>query len=38
VNTKGGGVIVGTLDQGDIRISLPGTRMMTFEKVPPPPH
>ncbi len=38
VNTKGGGVIVGTLDKGTIRISLAGTGIIVFEKVRRPAH
>lgn len=33
VNTKGGGVIIGTMEKGAIQISLPGTQIMTFKKV-----
>ena len=38
VNTKGGGVIVGTMEKDTIHISLPGTKSMAFKKVPPPHH
>ncbi len=33
VNTKGGGVIVGAIDQETIHISLPGTKMLAFKKI-----
>jgi hypothetical protein len=33
VNTKGGGVVVGTIEKDTIQISLPGTKMMYFKKV-----
>ena len=33
VNTKGGGVIVGTIANDTIQITLPGTKMMSFKKV-----
>lgn len=38
VNTKGGGVIVGTLEKGTIQISLPGTGIITFKQVQRPKH
>ncbi len=38
VNTKGGGVIVGTMEKDTFHISLPGTKSMAFKKVPPPHH
>lgn len=38
VNTKGGGVIIGTMEKDTIHISLPGTKSMAFKKVPPPHH
>jgi hypothetical protein len=34
VNTKGGGVIVGKIDKNTIQITLPGSKTMTFKKVP----
>ncbi len=33
VNTKGGGVIIGTIEKDIIHISLPGSKMMSFKKV-----
>jgi len=32
VNTKGGGVIVGTMDHDTIHLTLPGTKMMSFKR------
>ena len=32
VNTKGGGVIVGAIEKDTVRISLPGSKMMSFKK------
>jgi hypothetical protein len=34
VNTKGGGVIVGKIDKDTIQITLPGSKIMSFKKVP----
>lgn len=34
VNTKGGGVIVGAIEKDAIQITLPGTKTMSFKKVP----
>jgi len=33
INTKGGGVIVGSLEKDTIRLTLPGTEEMTFRKI-----
>jgi len=33
VNTKGGGVIVGTIEKDAIQITLPGTKTMSFMKI-----
>jgi hypothetical protein len=33
VNTKGGGVIVGSLENNVISLSLPGSKTMTFRRV-----
>ena len=33
VNTKAGGVIVGTIQKDAIQITLPGTKTMSFKKV-----
>jgi len=33
VNTKGGGVIVGTIDKDVIHMTLPGTGGLSFKKV-----
>jgi hypothetical protein len=33
INTKGGGVIVGSLEKDSIRLTLPGTEEMTFRKI-----
>ena len=33
VNTKGGGVIVGTIENDTIRISLPGIKTMSFKRI-----
>jgi hypothetical protein len=33
INTKGGGVIVGSIDRDTIRMSLPGTKEMAFKKI-----
>lgn len=38
VNTKGGGVIIGTMEKDTIHISLPGTKSMAFKKMLPPHH
>jgi len=32
VNTKAGGVIVGKIDNGTIRLTLPGSKTLTFRK------
>jgi hypothetical protein len=33
LNTKGGGVIVGKIDKDAIRMTLPGSKVMTFKKI-----
>jgi hypothetical protein len=33
VNTRGGGVIVGKMEKGTIRMTLPGSKEMTFKKI-----
>ncbi len=33
VNTKGGGVIVGTIENDAIHISLPGSKTLSFKKI-----
>lgn len=33
INTKGGGVIVGSIEKDIIQLTLPGTRKMTFKKI-----
>ena len=33
INTKGGGVIVGSLEKDSIHLTLPGTEEMTFRKI-----
>jgi hypothetical protein len=33
INTKGGGVIVGYIEKGLIRTTIPGTPEMTFKKI-----
>lgn len=33
VNTKGGGVLVGSIEKDTIQITLPGTKTMSFKKV-----
>lgn len=32
INTKGGGVIVGSIEKDTIRMTIPGTREMAFKK------
>jgi hypothetical protein len=32
INTKGGGVIVGFIEKNSIRVTIPGTKEMTFKK------
>jgi hypothetical protein len=34
INTKGGGVIVGSIEKDTIRMTIPGTKEMTFKKIP----
>lgn len=33
INTKGGGVIVGSIEKDTIRMTIPGTREMAFKKI-----
>ena len=33
VNTRGGGIIVGTLQDGIIRITLPNSKSMSFKRI-----
>ncbi len=33
INTKGGGVIVGTIERDIIQMTLPGTKKMAFKKI-----
>jgi hypothetical protein len=33
IHTKGGGVIVGSIEKDTIRMSLPGTKEMVFKKI-----
>ncbi len=33
INTKGGGVIVGSFEKDIIQLTLPGTRKMSFKKI-----
>lgn len=33
VNTKGGGVIVGTIENDAIHMTLPGSKIMSFKKI-----
>lgn len=34
INTKGGGVIVGTLEKDAVHVDLPGSGIITFRRVP----
>ncbi len=33
INTKGGGVIVGSLEEDTIQMTIPGTKKMAFKKI-----
>ncbi len=33
INTKGGGIIVGTVENGGIHITLPGSKALYFKKI-----
>ncbi len=33
INTKGGGVIVGDIERDTIRLTLPGSKQLTFRKI-----
>jgi hypothetical protein len=33
INTKGGGVIVGSIEKDTIQMTIPGTKKMTFKKI-----